>query len=402
VTAAERVPASTGGTSVPTSSQSAAPLTATPPAPAAPTRIPFKLTPPPEDGAVKGEPWLTKENFAAASEAAPLQAATPARVPAKVTQKISLPLKPILEALPPFQLTGDVKSVSNATRIELPFALVESQLASGRVHLTPEDFAAALPEEHRSLFTAKDIATPVMLPLQDVLQNLPGAALRMRDDQEEQERGSNFATPFSATAEEDARRFNVASEPVAKPAFSLATPVAQIEVAPPPAVVVAPATPPAEAPEPEPAPARVLKLPRAKLPTRKERTPLQKALDTDESVEPKAVVTHIQKMDGVEGCAIMFGDGLNLAGELPEAYEADGLCAMAPSLVQRIENHMVETKLGALSGMTLSCTEASISFFMHDNLCLAAVHKEGSLGRDVRARLDAIVQELSKTYSQPA
>jgi len=46
----------------------------------------------------------------------------------------------------------------------------------------------------------------------------------MREDQEEQERGSNFATPFSATAAEDAKRFNLASGPVAKPVVSLTTP----------------------------------------------------------------------------------------------------------------------------------------------------------------------------------
>ena len=55
-----------------------------------------------------------------------------------------------------------------------------------------------------------------MLPLHEVLKNLPTASLRMRDDQEEQEAGANFATPFSAKAEEDAKRFNVAGTPVAK------------------------------------------------------------------------------------------------------------------------------------------------------------------------------------------
>jgi predicted regulator of Ras-like GTPase activity (Roadblock/LC7/MglB family) len=163
------------------------------------------------------------------------------------------------------------------------------------------------------------------------------------------------------------------------------------------------------APELEPAKAPVLKLAPAHLavpvklpPPPKERTPLQKALQTEQPVEPKMVVAYVEKMDGLEGCAIMFGDGLNLAGQLPESYQADGLCAMAPSLMQRIENHMVETKLGPLRGMTLSCSSASITFFMHDNLCLAALHKGGSLAPDVRERLDGIVLELSKTYSQPA
>ena len=122
--------------------------------------------------------------------------------------KISLPLKPILQSLPPFQLTGDIAGVSDDARVELPFSLVEPQLMTGRVTLQPDEFALALPEEYRGLFSTKDIATPVALPLQDVLRNLPTASLRIREDQESEEKGANFATPFSAKAEEDAKRFS--------------------------------------------------------------------------------------------------------------------------------------------------------------------------------------------------
>jgi predicted regulator of Ras-like GTPase activity (Roadblock/LC7/MglB family) len=98
----------------------------------------------------------------------------------------------------------------------------------------------------------------------------------------------------------------------------------------------------------------------------------------------------------------MFGDGLSLAGTLPEEYQADGLCAMAPSLLQRIENHMIETKLGALRALTLSCSNAAVTFFMQDNLCLAALHSKEELASDVRERLARAVEELSKKYSNPA
>ncbi len=402
VPAVERVPASSGGASVPTSSTTPS---------AAPTRIPFKLSPPSDDLKPKGEPWLTKENLSGTE----IASAPVAAVSAKAVTKISLPLKPILENLPPFQLTGDVKSVPNDARLELPFSLVEPQLPSGRVSVKPDDFADALPEAFRAFFTAKDIAAPVMLPLQDVLSNLPSAALRMREDQEEQERGSNFATPFSATAAEDAKRFNLASGPVAKPVVSLTTPEipaakpepirkAEARVEPAPvlaavATVVATPEPPKVEPvatTPEPIAPRPKK--RSKLPAR---TELEEALATDGSADAKAVVAHVEQISGVEGCAIMFGDGLNLAGELPDSYEAEGLCAMAPSMMQRIENHMVETKLGGMRAMTLSCTNASITFFMQDNLCLAVLHKRNDLASDVRTRLDAIVRELAKTYSQP-
>jgi predicted regulator of Ras-like GTPase activity (Roadblock/LC7/MglB family) len=131
------------------------------------------------------------------------------------------------------------------------------------------------------------------------------------------------------------------------------------------------------------------------------RSPLQVALDTDEKLDAKGAVAHLNKLAGVQACALMFGDGLSLAGSLPPEYGADGLCAMAPSLMQRIENHMVETNLGPLRGMTLSCAKGAVTFFMHENLCLAALHASGELTSEVREKLARVVHELSRKYSHP-
>jgi predicted regulator of Ras-like GTPase activity (Roadblock/LC7/MglB family) len=357
--APERVPASSGP-SVPTSFPAAPP----------PTRIPFKMTPPSDDLRLEAEPWLTAESLPASAET-PVASAPESKVEVKIT----LPLKPILQGLAPFQLSGDPGSVPAEAQIDLPFSLIEPQLAAGRITITPEILAAGLPPEYRSLLKAGE-AAEVTLPLHEVLKNLPTASLRMRDDQEEQEAGANFATPFSAKAEEDAKRFNIAGSAVAKPiATPIATPVA-----------------PVEAPSVDPAPVRK---PFDPLP----RNPLQVALDTDEKLDAKGVVVHVNKFAGVKACALMFGDGLSLAGSLPAEYETDGLCAMAPSLMQRIENHMVETKLGALRGMTLSCVKGAVTFFMHENLCLAALHSGGDLTGEVREKLSRIVHELSRKYT---
>ena len=227
-----------------------------------------------------------------------------------------------------------------------------------------------------------------MLPLHEVLKNLPTASLRMREDQEEQEAGANFATPFSAKAEEDAKRFNLAGKTVAK------------------SIVTPPAEPVAVAPETPAAPVQVVAMPAAAAPVEESldpsiRDPLQVALDTDEKLDAKGAVAHLNKLAGVKACALMFGDGLSLAGSLPPEYEADGLCAMAPSLMQRIENHMVETNLGPLRGMTLSCVKGAVTFFMHENLCLAALHASGELTSEVREKLARVVHELSRKYSHP-
>jgi predicted regulator of Ras-like GTPase activity (Roadblock/LC7/MglB family) len=387
VPAPESVPASGSGPSVPTSF----------PAPAAPTRIPFKMTAPSDDLRPKPEPWLTAESLKADAEVAALVGPAPS-VATEIT--VALALRPILQGLPAFQLDGDPASVSADARVELPFALIEPQLASGRIAVTPIVFAAAMPAEYRSLFKA-DEAGDVMLPLPEVLKNLPTTSLRMRDDQEEQEKGVNFATPFSAKAEEDAKRFNVTGTPVAKPVEVVATEPAPVI----PAAVEAVASPAKNIGAADSTRDESVRLAdtaaAAKEMDRAPRTPLQVALETDDKLDAKSVVTHINKIPGVKACAIMFGDGLSLAGTLPAEYETEGLCAMAPSLMQRIENHMVDTKLGALRGMTLTCLKGAVTFFMHENLCLAALHSGGDLATEVREKLSRVVHELSRKYSHP-
>jgi predicted regulator of Ras-like GTPase activity (Roadblock/LC7/MglB family) len=361
------------------------------PATAPPVRIPFKMVLSPtvdEEAKPKPEPWLTKESLAASSDTPPAPAIAPQA--ARVTEvKIALPLLPILKSLPPMQLTGDPGCVPPDVRLELPFALIEPQLASGRITVTAKVFEVSLPVSFRGLFQAGPGAMDVSLPLQEVLKNLPATSLRMRDDQEEQDAGQNFATPFSAKAEEDAKRFNVPATPVAKP------------VAPEPVVPVAELAKPDSEDVSDNHVAERASATEEKGSDRPFRTPLQVALDTDEKLDAKGVVALINKMHGVKSSAIVFGDGLSLAGSLPAELETDGICAMAPSLMQRLENHLVDTKLGLLRGMTLSCVKGAITFYMHENLCLAALHADLDLPGDTREKLSRIVHELSRKYSHP-
>jgi predicted regulator of Ras-like GTPase activity (Roadblock/LC7/MglB family) len=357
-----------------------------------PVRIPFKMaamTPVIEEEAKpKPEPWLTKETVAASAETKVSRGVVPETARAAEV-KIALPLLPILKNLPPMQLTGDPGCVPPDVRFELPFALIEPQLAAGRVSVTAKVFEISIPVSFRGLFQVGTGALDVSLPLQEVLKNLPAASLRMRDDQEEQDAGQNFATPFSAKAEEDAKRFNVSATPVTKP------------VAPEPVAEVGEA-PKAEVPdEGHDAVAETAATPEQPSLDRPLRTPLQVALDTDEKLDARGVVALVNKLSGVKACAIHFGDGLSLAGSLPADLETDGICAMAPSLMKRLENHLVDTKLGLLRGMTLSCTKGAVTFYMHENLCLAALHADLDLPSETRDRLSRIVHELSRKYSHP-
>jgi hypothetical protein len=335
---------------------------------AAPERIPFHL-PPKETGAPASErvPASSGPPVSTPSSAAriPFEMAPGMELPKKPAfasstpsydevgaddKKISLPLKPILLSLPVFELSGDPKEVPDEARIEFSFSLIHSQLSSGRIAIAPELFERALPADGRRFFTAKSLQVPVILPLQEVLKNLPPDALQMRGDQEETEVGEIIETPFSTTAAEDAKRFNKGPQSITQPEPDL------------------PTAEPVTAPAPQ--------------------------------LNAKSAVTQICALPGVSACSLCFTDGLSLAGNLPAELGAEAICAMAPSLVERVEPHLADTKIGGLKALTLHCASSTLTFFKHANVCLAALHTNGELTEDVRTELSRLLVELSRTYSQ--
>ena len=325
--ASERVPASSGPP-VPT------PLPLTPEL----AKVPFH--PPAEKP--KAPPTKT--------EVAPLATKLElASAPAKDETPITLSLKVVLQNLPRFQLNGDVSAVSAEDRLTLPLRLIETQLASGRVSISPDVFQAALPEKHRDLFEIDEAKTPVALPLEEVLKNLPATILKLRDDQEGFALDTDFETPFSIKAKEDAQRFAV-GKATEQPAVE-----AKIDVTP----------------------------------------------AGEKRIDPKEVVAQASALAGVKACAITFSDGLSLAGELPEKIAAQGLCAMAPAILERIAQHVRETKLGSLVAVTIYTSGSALSFFAQRNICMTALHAEGSLPPQTRTQIAELMEKLSRTYAQP-
>jgi len=331
--ASERVPASSGPP-VPT------PLPFTPELP----KIPFE--PPVEKP--KAPPGKTLPE---PSPSKPGATSTPAKDP------ITLSLKAVLQNLPAFQLNGDVGTVPEEERLTLPLALIEPQLASGRISIAPDVFEAALPEKHRGLFQADEVKTPVALPLEEVLKNLPATILKLRDDQEGFALDSDFETPFSVKAKEDARRFATDKAPAEKiPDKATEQPKVEAKIG------IAPVA--------------------------------------EKKVDPKEVVAQVSALPGVKACAITFSDGLGLAGELPEEIAVDGLSAMAPTLVERIAQHVRETKIGSLVAVTLYASRSAVSFFAQGDICLTAVHAEGSLLPQTLTQIAELVEKLSRIYAQ--
>jgi hypothetical protein len=428
VPASERVPASSG-----------------PP-------VPTSLPEPPRAG---GDPFTNvtapcedlRPKFQRGSPARPAREVAAASSPPKRDEtKIALALNRLLQEVPAFQLNGSPSAVPENVRVELPLSSIQPQLAGGRVVISPTVLQRAMPEIYRPLLNVDPGETPISLPLEEILKNLPTTTLRLRDDQEVTVIAETFETTFSIKADEDARRLHTgaglapkASEKPAEqpqiqekaetaredlPALAPAkeeNPEAKSVVAlasafpggrkaavaePSQAAISIKAGEEAERfqthPEPAPKvsekPAEDAQVPKKNEMERKE--PSGAVLAREEKLDAKSVLGRACALPGVAGCAIAFADdGLTLAGSLPAELAADGLCAMAPSLLQKIDNHMRGTKLGLFTAMTLHCAQWPLTFFMHGNICLTALHAGGELTSETRAELTRITQELSRTYS---
>jgi predicted regulator of Ras-like GTPase activity (Roadblock/LC7/MglB family) len=343
--ASERVPALSGP-----------PVPTTLPPPPPPAGIPFRVPPPCNDIRPK---FIRIPGVAPGEELAPPAKAQAVKRP---ESSIGVKLLAILEELPPFQLNGSPSAVPEDVRVHFPLSLIEPQLASGRVVVAAKVLQKAMPEAYRNLIKSDTSETPITLPLHELLKHLPTTLLRMRDDQEEPTIPEKVETPISVAADEDAKRLAKAEAVTAEPAVKLS-----------------------EQSQPEEAPSVV--------PAKSEKDEIEQRLDA------RTVLARANALPGVAACAITFADGLNLAGNLPADLRADGLCAMAASLLQKIDNHLHEPNIGPLLGITLHATK-SLTFLRRDNIVLAALHAGGGLPAETRNKLTSLVENLSHTYSE--
>jgi predicted regulator of Ras-like GTPase activity (Roadblock/LC7/MglB family) len=310
------------------------------------------------------------------------------------------------------QVAGDVTSVPADAKISFRIGLIAPQLATGKVTIPPKDFHAALPEQYRGLFLPDVVEAPVQLSLPDVLANLPGDSLRMREDQEVTTQDESFETPFSAKAKEDAERFAQGRKtalPSAAASLKPEVPKAETpktelpkaaeaevpKVKAPDLQIPKVAAPKIEAAKVEisaPVDAfRVAMGPAAKFETAK---PAEGAPKFD----AKAAIALACALPGVASCSVIFTDGLIIAGNIPDEMHMEGLSAVAPTMLQKLQKHMCETQLGPLRSMTVHGEKSPVTFFGAGDLCLTAVHNGVELSAESRRELGRITQELSRTY----
>jgi len=285
------------------------------------------------------------------------------------------------------QVAGDVESVPAEAKISFQISAIAPQLASGKVVIPPKNFYAALPEPYRALFLPDAVEAPVQLSLPDVLANLPGDSLRMRDDQEVFAQDEIFETPFLAKAKEDAERFTQSPE-VTRPAAP--RPVAEAPKVETPKAEL-PTGVKAEAPK-----VTISALPKVEPP----KVEAPKPAEEGPKFDAKAAIAQACALAGVSTCSVIFADGLIIAGNIPDDMHMEGLSAVAPTMLKKLEKHMCETQLGPLSCLTVHGEKSPVTFFSAGNLCLTAVHNGTELSAESRRELSRITQELSRTYPQ--
>src|SRR5204863_4735186 len=261
---------------------------------------------------------------------------------------VALPLRPILASLPPMQVAGDVDSVPAEAKISFQMALIAPQLATGKVVISPKDFHTALPEQYRGLFLPDAVEAPVPLSLPDVLANLPGDSLRVREDQEIASQDEMFETPFLAKAKEDEERFarrRGTTLPATAPAEP-EVPKAEIPKLEPSEVAKAEALkvtiPSLRARGLEPVETADLQVP---IPAASGETSVAKPAEAAPKFDAKAAVAQACALPGVASCSVIFADGLIIAGNIPDEMHMEGLSAVAPTMLKKRQKHVSETQL---------------------------------------------------------
>ena len=120
---------------------------------------------------------------------------------------------------------------------------------------------------------------------------------------------------------------------------------------------------------------------------------------TEDELDAKTIVKLVTQLPGIDGCTVMFGDGLKLAGNFPENGQAEGFSAMSPPFYKRTLNFTSELKLGELQGFTIYTDSGLLSFFMHDDICMSVRHAGRGFLPGVREKLEVVTRELAQMYS---
>src|SRR5207237_9667370 len=90
--------------------------------------------------------------------------------------------------------------------------------------------------------------------------------------------------------------------------------------------------------------------------------------------DAKGAIALACALPGVASCSVIFADGLIIAGNIPQEMHMEGLSALAPTMLKKLQKHMCETQLGPLSFMTVQGDKSPVARFGAGGLCVVSVH----------------------------
>jgi predicted regulator of Ras-like GTPase activity (Roadblock/LC7/MglB family) len=277
-------------------------------------------------------------------------------------KEITLRLQPILSGLPPELEPPSIHTlIETQSEIRLPQEMILLQLAHGRVVIPCRTFLGALPIDLKPYFEAIDPAAEIPIPLQEVFSQLPPEAIQLREDQEMDGPEEPIPTPFSAHAEEDAKRFGQ-------------IPAEEI----PPAIE---ASPPKEEP------------PKVTFETDSKR--LRAIFMTDDPLDLTVTIHKVAELPGLKSCILSTTDGLKLAGTLGEPDQEKAISAMLPELFDWTQSKLKSLRAGTLETITLYYGLHQLSTFVHGKLCLTVLHDNRPFKPGVREKIQAVIGELA-------
>jgi predicted regulator of Ras-like GTPase activity (Roadblock/LC7/MglB family) len=277
-------------------------------------------------------------------------------------KEITVRLESVLSDFPPELETPSIRSlIGTQAEIALPLGLIQSQLAHGRVIVPAEIFCRALPSDLKPYFATIDSAAELPIPLREIFSQIPAEAIKLREDQETDGPEETIPTPFTAQAEEDAKRFS--------------------EI---PAVGALPA---GEAPQPKVEPPRIA----GEIDSKK----LQSLFMTDEPLDLAKTIQKVTELPGLRACILSTTDGLKLAGGLEDPDQEKVISIFLPELFQHAQSNLKELGAGALETITLCYRLHQLSAFVQGGLCLTVFHDNRPFKPGVREKIQAIISELS-------
>jgi hypothetical protein len=274
--------------------------------------------------------------------------------------EIKLPLQSILSVFPPELAPPSIQSLSGIeAEVVLPLHLIQSQLANGRVVVPAEIFCRALPSNLKTHFEMIDPGAEIPIPLQEILPRLPTQSIKLREDQEMDRPEETIPTPFTAQAEEDAKRFSQAE----------AVPFAD------------------EVPKPKDQPPKVV--------GGEDSRRLQAIFMTEEPLDLTKAVQKIAELPGLRSCVLSTRDGVKLAGNCSDPPEEEAIAAFLPDLFQQARLKLEALHAGSLETITLCYGLHQLSSFVQGDLCLTVFHDHRPFKPGVREKVQAVLLALT-------